>query len=137
MPLLNADVMFQTLYVDALDGIGVGADLDIDSFDHVPFLTHQSVIAQVPNGRGAWQVTHAVNMFLEPEDAFTHTTTVYDFIHSWGEAPRAGLVDDVGVVVTVEDLNAFSAMSGEVDMLNKIVRHYQAQFTLLVRILPT
>ena len=136
MPLLNVDVLFQTLYADALPAMGVGSDLDTDSFDEVPFLTHQSVIAQMPSGKGAWQVTHTVNLFLEPAGAFAHTSAVYDLVHSWGDAPRAGLVEDVGVVVTVEDLNAFSAMSGEVDMLNKVVRHYQAQFTILARVLP-
>ena len=136
MPLLNADVLFQSLYTEALPEMGVGSDLDVDSFDAVPFLTHQSIIAQLPNGRGAWQITHTVNMFLEPDDAYMHTSRVYDLVHSWGEEPRAGLVDDVGVVVGVEDLNAFSAQSGDVDMLNKIVRHYAAQFTMVARILP-
>lgn len=136
MPLLKADVLFNTLYSEALPAFEVASDLDTDSFDLIPFLTHQSVIAQIPNGRGAWQITHSVNLFLEPADADEHTSTVYDLVHSWGEAPRAGLVENVGVVVTVEDLNAFSAMSGDVDMLNKVVRHYGAQFTILARILP-
>lgn len=136
MPLLAADELFQTLFIAALPDFGVGSDLDTDSFDQVPFLTHQSVIAQLPNGKGGWQVTLTVNLFLEPADAFERCSAVYDVVQDWGELPRNGLVEDVGVVVTVEDLNAFSAMSGEVEMLNKVIRHYQAQFSILARILP-
>lgn len=136
MPLLAADELFQTLFTTALPAFGIGSDLDTDSFDEVPFLTHQSVIAQLPNGTGGWQVTLTVNLFLEPGNAFEHCTAVYDVVQDWGELPRNGLVEAVGVVVTVEDLNAFSAMSGEVEMLNKVIRHYQAQFAILARILP-
>lgn len=132
--MLNAARLFQALLTEAAPaGADVASDLDIDSFSLIPFVTHGSVIAQDRNGPGLWSVTLTVNVFLEPTGAHDVVADLYHAIHAWGEDPDVGIVPGVGAIEEVEDANAFTAVSGEVQMLNKVVRQYQAIFTITAR----
>jgi hypothetical protein len=141
--LLDIDLLINTLLVRASRETEnpehrweTASDLDVDSFDLVPFVTHSSVIAQDRNGRGAWTVTLTVSAYLEGDNAQAILTRLYRVIHQWAESMAR--VDGVGGITEVEDLQAFAAQSGVVPMQNKLVRHYAGQFTLLAQYLsPT
>ena len=135
MKLLNAPVLFQRLLTaSAPEGATVANDLDVDAFDEIPFITHTSILAQDRNGRGLWSVTLTINIFLDPSGAHEVVSAVYEAIHAWGEDPDAAIVPGVGAVETVEDLNAFIPVSGEIAMVNKTVRHYQGTFNIGARV---
>lgn len=130
-PLLDADTLFQTLLTRlAIPGATVEADLDVDSFDEVPFITHQSIIAQDNNGPGLWTVTLSVNLFIGPENPFPTVASLYAGIWSWN-LPLEGVVDGVGSVSEVIDGSAFSRL-GAAQMLNKVVTQYVGSFELAV-----
>ncbi|MCJ1709228.1 hypothetical protein [Microbacterium sp. VKM Ac-2923] len=132
--LLNAALLFQTLLADdAPPSATVASDLDVDSFDEIPFVTHSANIAQDGAGPDLWTATLVVNIFAPPRDSFDVAAYLYAAITGWGEDPDAGIVPGVGAVERLDDLNAFVQVSGEVSMVNKIVVHYQGTFTLLVR----
>lgn len=131
--LLNAQKLFQVLLArDAPPSATVASDLDVDSFDDVPFITHNETIAQ-DGGPGLWTVMLTVNLFAEPRDSFDVASYLYDAITEWGEDPENAIVPGVGAVEALEDMNALVPVSGEVSMVNKIVVHYQGSFTLTVR----
>ncbi|MDQ1113933.1 hypothetical protein QE418_003381 [Microbacterium testaceum] len=131
--LLNASKLFQTLLTrDGPPAAKVASDLDVGSFDDVPFITHSSQISQ-DRGPGLWTVILTINLFLEPRDAFDVADYVYSAVTEWGDDPDLGVVPGVGGVEDLEDMNAFVPVSGEVSMVNKIVVHYQGSFTLTVR----
>lgn len=137
--LLNAARLFQALLDrDKPDGATVANDLDVDSFDDIPFITHNTLIAQTGNAPGLWDVTLTVNVFLEPRDAagvpaFDVVAAIYAAVHAWGEHPMNGIVPGVGAVESVDDMNAFAPASGDVLMVNKVVRQYSATFGIQAR----
>lgn len=134
MSLLNAGRLFQTLLEDASDVAEVAADLDVDSFDEVPFVTHSELIAQDGNANGLWTVTLTVNIFVDAaRNPHETVSAIYDLIRSWGEHPTAGVVPGVGGVENVEDLQAFTPLPGAAQMLNKVVRQYNGSFSIGVR----
>lgn len=133
--LLDAGLLFQTL-LDAAkpEGSTVAADLDVESFDAVPFITHSWTIAQDRNGPGLWSVMLTINLFLETTGAFDTVAGLYEAIHAWGEDPDAAIVPGVGAVESVEDSSAIQPVSGEVLMNTKAVRHYQGTFEITARV---
>ena len=132
--LLDAALLFQRLLDESKpEGSTVAGDLDMDSFDEIPFITHSTLIQQAGNGPGVWNVTLTVNLFLDPAGAFPVVAAVYRAIHAWGEDPDAGVVADLAGIEEVEDLNAFVPVSGEVVMNNKVCRHYQGTFNIVAR----
>lgn len=130
--LLNNDRLFQSLLTEIKPaGSEVAADLDVDSFDAVPFITHNSLIAQDRNGAGLWTVQLNVNLFVGPENPFPTVNALYEGIWSWDQ-PQNGVVAGIGHVVEVTDGNAFSRL-GAAQMLNKVVTQYVGSFRLTVR----
>lgn len=133
--LLHAGELFQTLLSDASAARGdlwtTEADLDVDSIEEIPFVTHSETIARVDEN--LWDVNLTVNLFLEPVSAQAIVDALYEDVTSWGEDPDAGVVQGVGGIERLEDSSAFVPISGEVLMVNKIVRHYQGSFSLRVR----
>lgn len=133
--LIDSDRLFSRL-LDALDipGAEVAADLDIDSFDDVPFITHHSLIAQTGNAPGLWSAVLTVNVFLEATDAtFGIVRAVYRGIHSW-EDPESGIVPGVGAVESIDrDVEAFTRRGQSVDLNAKSVTQYTGSFELTIR----
>lgn len=132
--LLNAARLFQTLLDDGKPiGSTVAGDLDTDSFDDVPFVTHSETIAQDRNSNGLWTVTLSISMYVEPSTAFDTADAFYTLIQSWGEDPTSGVVPGVGGVEAVEDLSAFTPITGDIQMGTKAIRQYVGAFTILAR----
>lgn len=107
------------------------ADLDVDSIEEIPFVTHSEIIARVDES--LWDVNLTINLFLDPAGAQPIVDVLYDVVTTWAENPDAGIIPGVGAVEKLEDASAFMPVSGEVLMVNKVVRHYQGSFNLRVR----
>ena len=131
-PLLNADRLFQTLLSDGLD-YDVAAELDADTIEDTPAMIHSSNFQQIGNGDGLWQGALTVHLFTFAASAFTAASELYALIHSWGDHPLNGVVPGVGAVVTVDDMNALSRSSGEVNMDNKQVVQYSGSFEITIK----
>jgi len=133
--LIDSDRLFQHLFA-ALDieGATVAADLDVDSFDSVPFITHRSTISQSGNGPGLWTAALSVSVFVEATTStFRVVQDVYRGIHSW-DAHDAGIVPHIGTVETVDrDIEAFTRMGQSVDLNAKSVTQYVGSFELTLR----
>ncbi|MBQ9917356.1 MAG: hypothetical protein IJO71_09170 [Microbacterium sp.] len=133
--LIDADSLFSQL-LDALEipDATIAVDLDVDSFDDVPFVTHHSIIAQAGNGPGLWSALLTVNIFLEvTDDTFGVVQALYRGIHSWDD-PDKGIVPEVGAVETVErDVEAFTRRGPSVDLNAKSVTQYTGSFELTIR----
>lgn len=132
--LLDAAQLFQTLFTRDLPNASVAFDLDVDSFEHIPFVTHTSLIAQDGNGEGLWTVTLIVNLFVAPHDAQAFAASVYRVIRRWAADPEKTYIEGVGSLDLIEDANAFVPVSGTVTMLNKVVRQYQGSFNMRARV---
>lgn len=107
------------------------ADLDVDSIEALPFVTHSETIARVDEN--LWDVNLTINLFLEPLAAQPIVDELYDVVTGWGEDPDAGIALGIGAIERLEDSSAFIPITGEVLMVNKTVRHYQGSFSLRVR----
>jgi hypothetical protein len=136
--LLNPDRLFQQLLI-ALDLTGVAdgsiaADLDIDSFDRVPFITHNTTIAADRNGPGLWTAALTITAHIEAGIAhFPIIQELYAGIWSW-DGPDDGIVPGVGAVERVEnEIQAFTRLGRGVPMLNKVVTPYVGSFELSIR----
>lgn len=132
-PLLNNDRLFQTLLTEALPDIDVAADLDANTIESIPAVMHSSSVSQTVNADGLWEAILTVHLFAEARGAFDLAAYVYATIHSWGDLPLNGIVEGVGAVETVADMNAISRRSGEISMDNKQVVQYDGSFNLLIR----
>ena len=133
--LIDTDRLFQTLLtrLDIPDAT-IANELDTDSFDQVPFITHRSSLQQTSNGPGLWGCTLTVVAFIVASDAtFPTLQALYAGIHSWGDDPVEGIVTGVAAVEEVEDLEAFTRQSKGVPMLNAVVTPYVGSFGLTIR----
>lgn len=127
--LLDAATLFQQLLMRDLDSrFAIASDLDVGSFDEIPIVTHYTLLSQTQDGE--WSGTLTVNLYLDPATAFEHANDVYRVIRGWNVDPETTIVPDVGAVETIEDLNAFTPVSGVVTMNNKAVRQYQGSFAI-------
>lgn len=139
--MLNADRFFQTLLareIAALPGGyggAVGADLDTDSFEEIPFVTHRSLVAQDRNAPGLYSVTVSINLFIDvAEVPFSWVVGLYDAIQAWGSAEMTGVVTGVAAVEQIdEEIAAFDRLSGGVQMLGKTVTQLNGSWRLTVR----
>ena len=131
--LIDVDRVFQPLIAGLNLPGTVAADLDVDSIDHVPFITHSSTIQQTANGPGLWACTLVVTVFIDASDAtFPLIQDLYDGIHAWG-TPPFGIVPNVAGIEEVVDVEAFTRQGKGVPMLNKLVTPYVGVFTLTLR----
>ncbi|GAA2577318.1 hypothetical protein [Microbacterium binotii] len=139
MSLLDSDRLFQALLERLeLPGATVVADLDFDSFDDVPLITHRSFVAQEGNGRGIWRATLTINAFVdissEPDPWTTVIQPLYDGIHAWGDSPLAGVIDGVGAVSSVDrDIEALNRHGNAVELDAKSITTYTGSFELTIR----
>lgn len=138
--MLNADRLFQTLLMGIAKDLGaseeaVGADLDTDSFEHVPFITHRSLVAQDRNAPGLYSVTLTVSLFLDvSETGFEWVQGFYDRIMLWDSVEMTGIVRGVGGVESIDrEVAAFDRMTSGVQMLNKSVTQLVGSWELTVR----
>lgn len=134
-PLIDSDVLFQTLLTELnLPGATVRATVEEDTFDRVPWIAHYSTIQQTANGDGAWSCVLNVNAYIE-STAENHALikALYAGIHSWGDDPFAGVVDGVGAIEVVEDIEALARSGPGLSLLNKVITPYQGSFNLLIR----
>jgi hypothetical protein len=134
-PLIDSDRLFQQLLVGIeIPGVTVAADLDVDSFDDVPFVTHNASIAQSGNSEGIWTAALTVTAFIEANtESFKTVQALYDGIHAWGEAPWDHIVPGVGAVETIRDVEAFTRVGQAVRMFAKSVTQYTGSFELTIR----
>lgn len=131
-PLLNSDLLFQTLFAEGLS-FDAAADLDADTIDDLPALTHSSSVAQTGNADGLWEGILVVHLFAFAQTAFSKAAEVYSLVHSWGNHPLEGVVPGVGAVEVVTDMNALSRATGEIQMDTKQVVQYDGTFTVVIR----
>ncbi|ALJ22043.1 hypothetical protein [Microbacterium sp. No. 7] len=137
--MLNHTRLFQTLLtaVGNTHGAGgVAADLDVDTIDHIPFITHSSQAAQNRNGPGLYTVSLDVNIFLDHrETPFSFVQDIYDSIHAWVEHPfDTGTAPGVGAVTSIDNENsAFTRVTAGVHMTNKLVTQWRASWELTAR----
>lgn len=131
--LLHVDRLFQALLTEGLpDDYEVAADLDVDSIDFIPFITHRSFTNQTGNADGLWSVTLSVRLFTEAASAFDSAATLYDVIHAWAESPTAGILPGIGGIEQVEDSSALARVV-TTSMMNKFVTQYDGTFQILVK----
>lgn len=134
-PLINSDKLFQTLltHIALPDGVSIIAEIDVDDFDVIPVITHNSTISQY-DPRGLWTANLTVNIFLDrSETPFSLVQQVYAGIHEWGDSPLFGVIPGVGAVEQVNDIEAFTRAGRGVPMLNKVVTPYVGSFELSIR----
>ena len=138
--MLNNDRLFQALLTSIATSAGmdinsVAADLDVNSIDFIPFITHSSSAAQDKNGPNLWSVQLDVSIFLETgATPFTFVQDIYDGIHAWDSPAMTGIVSGVGAVVSIDqEINAFRRTQDGVKMLNKLVAQYVGSWQLTVR----
>jgi len=132
--LLDNDQLFQTLILEiAPPGAYVAADLDVDSYAEMPFITHFSTAVQDANANGLWTVTLTVSLFDEPATAFARVQQLYKGIWGWDD-PTKGIVPNIGAVERIEqELSAFSRVGGEAQMENKTAIQYTGSWQLTAR----
>ena len=101
--LLHAGELFQSLLDDASaardDLWTTEADLDVDSIEEIPFVTHSETIARVDEN--LWDVNLTINLFLDPAGAQPVVDALYEAVTGWGEAPDAGIIPGVGCLAPV------------------------------------
>ncbi len=138
--MLNADRLFQTLLTGIATDLGVsddsvGADLDTDSFEYVPFITHRSLVAQNRNGEGLYSVSLTVSLFLDvSETDFEWVEQFHDRIMLWDSVEMTGIVPGVGGVESIDrEIAAFDRMTSGAQMLNKSVTQFVGSWELTVR----
>lgn len=135
--LIDSDVLFQALLMEGeiVPAGQVAAEVDVDTFDAIPFVTHSSLIAQDGNGRGLWTATLQLTAFTDGTvSAFNAVVRpLYALVHSWGELPTNGIVPGVGAVERVQDIQAFNRQGKGVPMNNKTVVPYVGSFELSIR----
>lgn len=132
--LLDNDGLFQTLIREiAPQHATVAADLDIDSYAELPFITHYSTTSQDGNANGLWTVTLSVSIFAEPSTAFALVKEIYRGIWAW-EDPTKGIVPDIGAIERIDqELSAFSRVGGEAQMENKTAIQFTGSWQLTAR----
>lgn len=137
--LIDIDRLIQTLLESTMDGIvppsSIAADLDVDDLDNIPFITHNTSIAQDRNGNGFWSANLTLVAHVEASTAAFNTIIrpLYLGVHSW-DLPQNGIVPGVGAVERVEqDIQAFTRLGRGVPMLNKVVTPYVGSFELSIR----
>lgn len=138
--MLNADRLFQTLLSGIMVDLGhdddsVGAELDVDSFTLLPFLTHRSLVAADLNGPEAHSVSLTVNLFLDPSDTpFEWVERLHAAIWRWDSAEMTGIVPGVGGVEEIRrEIAAFDRVTSGAQMLGKEVTQYIGTWELTVR----
>jgi hypothetical protein len=132
--LLDNDQLFQKLIVGiAPPGASVAADLDVNSFEEIPFITHFSTAVQDGNANGLWIVTLSVSLFDEPANAFSRVEQLYQGIWGWDD-PTKGIVPGIGAIESIDqELSAFSRVGGEAQMENKTAIQYTGSWQLTAR----
>lgn len=134
--MLDADTMFQSLLFDlAPTGAGVAAELDVGSFDALPYIVHSSQVQQDRNHEGLYTVTLSASLFLDhAETSFSFVSDMYDGIYSWVQSPTAGIVAGVGAIESMDqELSAFNRLTSGVQMMNKVVTQYVGSWEFTVR----
>lgn len=138
--MLNADRLFQALLEEIMGRLGepeesVGADLDVDSFEAIPFVTHRSLVAQDRNGDGLYTVTLTISLFVDvAETPFEWIERFYVEVQRWGSVEMTGIVPGVGGVHSIDrEIAAFERLASGVQMLNKSVTQYVGSWQLTVR----
>ena len=136
--MLATDELFQGLLtaIPTTADKEVAADLNVDSFEHLPMVTHSSIFAQDRNGRGLYSVTLSVSLFID--HAHPQMTEfigeLYDGIWKWDTDPHAGFLPSVGAVEAIErELSAFSRLTSGVQMPNNTITQYVGSWELTVR----
>ncbi|WP_441870818.1 hypothetical protein [Microbacterium gubbeenense] len=77
-------------------------------------------------------MTLSVRLFTDAASAFEKAATLYEVIHSWAEAPTAGILPGIGGIEQVEDSSAL-ARTVTTSMMNKYVTQYDGTFQILVK----
>lgn len=138
--MLNADRLFQTLLSEIMVDIGhdddsVAAELDVDSFTLMPFLTHRSLVAADLNGPGLYSVTLTANLFLDPADTpFEWVESLHERILLWDSAEMTGVVPGVGGVEEIRrEIAAFDRVTSGAQMFGKEVTQYLGSWELTAR----
>lgn len=135
--MIRVDKVMQRLITDIpTPGVvkTVAADLDVDSIDHLPFITHATQVAQDRNAAGLYSGVLTVNIFLAPADTpLTFVEAIYDGVWSWdrfdgGDMPGVG-----GVEAIDSEIQAFTRLATAVQMLNKSVTQYVGSWNLTIR----
>lgn len=132
--MLDNDQLFNTLIRDITPPeASVAGDLDVNSFEEIPFVTHFSTASQEGNANGLWTVVLTVSLFDEPATAFAMVKTLYKGIWAWND-PTKGIVPGIGAIESIDqELSAFSRVGGEAQMENKTAIQYTGSWQLTAR----
>lgn len=126
-------IIFTLLKRDLPDSVTIAAELDVDSIDHLPFVTF-SVRGgdQVGNGPGLWNVPVTFRVFAEGQDStWELCRDLFTIVHEWA-TPGASTLTGLGHVSAVDDVSKFSR-DATVDIQGKNVTQYSGSFDLLIR----
>lgn len=132
--LLDTDGLFQSLITNVVGpDAAVGGDLDVQTFEYLPFVLHSSNASQEGNANSLWSVTLTVHVFAEPATAWPLVQSVYSGIWAW-EDPTQGIVPGVGAIESLDqEISAFSRIGGEAQMENKTAIQYTGSWVFTAR----
>lgn len=132
--LLDNDQLFNTLIREiAPPEVTVAGDLDVNSFQEIPFVTHFSTASQDGNANGLWTVVLTVSIFDDPATAYGLVKALYKGIWAWDD-PTKGIVPGIGAIESIDqELSAFSRVGGEAQMENKTAIQYTGSWQLTAR----
>lgn len=134
LPLLDDELLvFALLKRDLPESVTVGAELDIDSIDHLPLVTFGSVGGNpVSNGPGLWSIPITFRVFAEGQDAtWELCRDLHEAVMNWA-LPGVANAEGIGQVHAVSVVSKFSR-DATVDMQGKNVNQYSGSFELIVR----
>lgn len=124
-------LVFQLLRRDLPPGVMVAAELDVEAWDELPFVTFITAGDSSGNGPGLWECSLTLNIFGEGEAAFALAQEVYQAVHSW-DMPGVAVLPGIGSVEAVADVSKPSR-TASVSIGGKNTTQYSAIFRLALR----